>query len=170
MPTQMMALRQIWMIKIICQRMMHPEPLHHTPGADVRGDCERHDIAEPEPTEPKSQYLPPSFRRVAVSPVRPGQSPTDFNTWREIDLEGRNGETYITNEGRDPRKLNRPQAEAVRHEVSLNPIGEIVALLRGQNAREMLHHHSVSVKTAERSPVIGPPGTQPQAGSLYFKR
>ena len=116
-----------------------------------------------QPIEPMPHHGLRPFGGQPLAPVRRIQPPADFHARRERRFESGNGQSDVADELARLPQLRGPQAKPMLPEVSLDAIGQRVALFRRKHRREKLHHHRIAIHARKRRPVRIAPAAQNQS-------
>src|SRR5271165_6503185 len=101
--------------------MGHSDPFHHVSGPSIYLCSERHDLLQCELAKTKFQCSPGCLGGIAAAPVVACETPADFHTGREMDLERRYREPDKPDEWGDPANLDGPEPETGPCEPVPNP-------------------------------------------------
>ena len=134
-------------IKVVCVVVRHADLLHHAAGREIGGNREGDDFGERQILESVSDDALRGFRRDSPAPVCGGESPADLDTRREVSFEGGGPETGVADEL--TFKLQSVRAEAALLEMRENPVDEVVAFLRREECRHVLHDAWIGVHSRE---------------------
>ena len=157
MTPERVAFGQPWVVEIIGRVARHAEALHDGDRSRVRWYGERHDLIESHVVEAECQRSACRFSRITEAPVCASESPADLHARGEMGGESRNGKTDVTNEWRNTRHLDGPEAEAALLELSADACGERIALGAIQERRHVRHHFGVCIQLGERLEVLVTP-------------
>lgn len=153
-----MPFGQARVVEVVGRLVAQAEPLHHAARAEVRGNGERDDFAQPEALEPETQGRARGLDRVAPAPVLGGESPGDFDAGGEGRFEARHAQPHHAEEGRHVGAFERPQAEAVAIEVLADAGSQGIALGARERPRQVLEHPRVDVEGGEGGEIALAPG------------
>jgi hypothetical protein len=153
------------MVEVVGGVAAHAKPLHHRPRAAIRHACKRDDFAEGHLFEAERKRRPSRLGRIAVTPGRPRQPPTDLHSRHEARLEPGHGEPGETNELARRPQLKRPKPKPVRLEPSLDPLNQHVTLPPTQRPRKVLHDHRISIHRSKGPQILRqpPPKLKPRS-------
>src|SRR5262252_1313219 len=145
----------------------HADPLHYPPRPVVVGHGERDDLCQFDVFEAEPEGGASRLGRVALSPVRGGQPPSDLDTGHERCVELRDRQADEPSERRHAVDVHRPQSEAVHLEVPCDALGACIALLGGHR-RQVFRNPRIGIQRRERHTVGGhpPPQQEPIGAQL----
>ena len=108
MPSEGVAFRQPGIVEIVSWIAAHPKPFHDRSRALVGRRCERNDFREGERPKPAAKRQSGRLRRIALSPMREGETPADFHTGREMGAESSECKSGKSDKGGYTRDLDCP--------------------------------------------------------------
>ena len=126
MTAQWMACGQDRVVKVVAGIVGHTEFLHHAAGPQVVGNREGDNALEAEFLNAVVDRGARAFGREPFTPIFESKPPTDFDCWREMRIECRNGQTYKPDKGAGLQEFDRKGAEAMPIEVLPGAIEECV--------------------------------------------
>ena len=114
------------MVEVIGRVAVHPDALHDRPRPAIGRHRERDDLVETDVVEAERQRAPRRLGCVPVPPMPAREPPTDFHGL-PAQRDRRRPEPHVSDERRDVRDLDRPQAPAVSVPLGFDAIDERVA-------------------------------------------
>ena len=150
------------MVEIVGRIVLHADALHDADRAAVGGHREGDDLLQTQSGEAGIERSLGAFGGVTLAPMRAGEAPADLHRRREVRIEPRDREADKADERRDARHLDRPPAEPVLREMSLDARDESIDVRAGRGGQE-LHDARVVEHGDEGLVVRVAPGAQEQA-------
>jgi hypothetical protein len=103
-----------------------------------------------------------------LAPKTGGKSPHNLDAWGEVRFEIRHGESNEPDEAVLLTQLGGIESEPMLLKVSVNAIGERIALGPGKASGHKFHHPGIGIHERERDHVGLLPQPQRQARSLDY--
>src|SRR4051812_11943470 len=92
-----------------------------------------------------------------------GQAPADFHARCKRRVEACDCQSDETDQGRDIRDFERPQAKTMLAEMPLDSVDHSITLGAAEAAAEELHHPRIGIHGGKRLPISVPPSAQTDA-------
>jgi len=146
-------------VEVVARIVGHAEALHHARRPDVGWNRERDDLRQAEPLEPVGQRGARGLGGEAPAPEPAGEPPADLG----LSHERMDGEPGVTDQLGFVRDLERPQAEIPIAPVCLDAVDELIRLVAGHQAVEVLHDLGIRVQRGEGLSIRRPPLSEHQA-------
>src|SRR6516225_3183443 len=89
MRSEWVTVGQPGIVEIVCGIAAHPKPFHNGSRTAVRRRRIRYDFLKRDSAKPVAKCQTRRLGRIAVAPMREGQTPTDLDTGREMGAEAR---------------------------------------------------------------------------------
>ena len=151
------------MVEVIAGIVRHPDTLHDAPRAQIRGNSEGHNLAQPQDLEAIVENLACPLRGQTLPPAVESDPPANLDAGRKMRLERGNGKSDKANKSARRPQFGGEQPKPVPLEMSLDPIRPCIAFLRRQHAWKVLHHADIGVQARERLAVPGSPFPEDEA-------
>lgn len=132
-----MTRRQCGVVEATCR--LHAEPFHYRLRAQVGCGGKRDHLTQLKRAKGELQRAQSRFGRITLSPVRVVQAPTNFNGRRAWERGRCRLQANKSYELPLPDEFNSPQAPIVLDKLGGDTVGELIALLAAEGAREMSH-------------------------------
>jgi hypothetical protein len=141
----------------------HPQLFHDADGAQILGNGEGHDLAEPRFFESVAHRLTGALGGQPPTPELRAEAPADLHARRKMRCEARHREPDEARQFAGLDQFGGPQSEAMFREVRFHAIDAGVAFGPRQAGGEEQHHPRVGVDAVERFAIIRPPTAEKEA-------
>src|SRR5215471_13304881 len=149
-PAQRMVFGYARMIEIPSKIANHTDLLHHTPRRNIFRRSEGNDFLQAKVVVCKRKYHRRALGRQSPVPKACRQTPSDFNTGREMRLEGGHSESDKSSELIRLLQRHGPEPEAMLRKVTANPFKQHIRLLSRQYRWKVTPDPSISKHAREK--------------------